>query len=228
MRPRILALTILLLLTGCWRWPASDVREATGQTTWFPIVFNEGTHPVVPPEIVGCYGYSQVPGYAGPPEYPLEVQPDTSYITCYANPGCRMGAVGQEGFLTHKCAEGECTSRVVLAGDITIVLTNVRIDNRHQDWWLVLTREDCAHGVCYVNMVRVLYPWEEKLYEGGLHIAALPPDLAIGEANGVGLWREAVGLETWVTFRRPCPWEPLRAVGRQPEMWTAADLARFN
>ncbi len=218
MRTLILAAAILLLLAA---------PVAAEQVTWFPLIFNEGVHPPSQPDILGCYGYSQVPGYTGPPEYPLAVQPETAYITCYVNPGCRMGAVGQEGVLAYKCADGECTSRAVLAGDITIVLTNARLDNRHQDWWLVATREGCAHGVCYVNVVRWLYPWEQKLYAGGLHIAALPPDLGLYEANGVGLWREAVGLETWVTFRLPCQDAESHGVG-QPEMWTTADLARFN
>ena len=224
---RILALTILLTLTGCWRWPASDVREATVQTTWFPIVFNEGTHPFVPPDILGCYGYSQVPGYTGPPEYPTAVEPDGVYITCYPNPGCRLGRVGQFGDLVYKCAAGECTSSGVLAGGITILLTNVRIDNRDQDWWVVLTKEECNGGDCDVAVVRDLYPFEAgKTYAGGTHIMALPPDLAIGEANGFGLRRSAVGLVAWLTFD-PCVEYESHNVG-QPEMWTFEDLARFK
>ena len=202
MKAAIIAVALLLLV-------ATPV--AAEQVQWFPLVFNEARHPPVvidptptptpTPIVIGC---SQLPGYDGPVEYPTILEPETTYVSCFPSPGCRLGHVGQEGLLIYKCGSSWCQSRAVLAGDITVLLPGLRLDNRHQSYQLVLTKEQCDDGLCVVMVARFLYPFEPgRLYAGEVVAATLPPDLQIGEANGVGLWRD--GIESWVTFWRPCP-----------------------
>ena len=226
MRYIIIAVALLLTVTG---------TVAAEQVQWFPLVFSDAAHPPVvidptpmptptPTPVLVTIGCSQLPGYDGPVEYPMILEPETTYVSCFPSPGCRVGHVDQEGLLSYKCGASWCYSRAVLAGDITVLLPGLRLDNRQQDYWLVATREQCDGGLCVVMVARFLYPFEPgRLYDGEPVAATLPPDLQINEANGVGLWRD--GIESWVTFWRPCT---QYAGSDQPEQWSGRTLLHMG